>query len=177
MYVHMDGARLANAVAYLGCTPASITKEVGIDVLSFGGTKNGMMFGEAVVFFNTTMSKEVKYIRKQLMQLHSKSRFIAAQFSAVLKNNLWLKSAAHANAMAQKLANAAEQIPSVSITQKVEANEIFAIIPREKITKLQDECFFYVWDEDAAEVRWVCSFDTTENDVIEFANLLRQELC
>ena len=100
MYVHMDGARLANAVAYLGCTPASITKEVGIDVLSFGGTKNGMMFGEAVVFFNTTMSKEVKYIRKQLMQLHSKSRFIAAQFSAVLKDNLWLKSAAHANAMA-----------------------------------------------------------------------------
>ena len=177
MYVHMDGARLANAVAYLGCTPASITKEVGIDVLSFGGTKNGMMFGEAVVFFNTTMSKEVKYIRKQLMQLHSKSRFIAAQFSAVLKDNLWLKSAAHANAMAQKLANAAEQIPSVSITQKVEANEIFAIIPREKITKLQEECFFYVWYEDAAEVRWVCSFDTTENDVIEFANLLRQELC
>ena len=116
-----------------------------------------MMFGEAVVFFNTTMSKEVKYIRKQLMQLHSKSRFIAAQFSAVLKDNLWLKSAAHANAMAQKLANAAEQIPSVSITQKVEANEIFAIIPREKITKLQN--------------------DTTENDVIEFANLLRQELC
>ena len=87
------------------------------------------------------MSKEVKYIRKQLMQLHSKSRFIAAQFSAVLKDNLWLKSAAHANAMAQK-ANAAEQIPSVSITQKVEANEIFAIIPREKITKLQNECFF-----------------------------------
>lgn len=177
MYVHMDGARLANAVAYLGCTAASITKEVGIDVLSFGGTKNGMMFGEAVIFFNTRMSKEVKYIRKQLMQLHSKSRFIAAQFSAMLKDNLWLKSAAHANAMAQKLANAAEQIPSVNITQKVEANEIFAIIPREKISKLQNECFFYVWDEDAAEVRWVCSFDTTENDVIEFANLLRQELC
>ena len=177
MYVHMDGARLANAVAYLGCSPASITREVGIDVLSFGGTKNGMMFGEAVVFFNTRMSKEVKYIRKQLMQLHSKSRFIAAQFSAVLKDNLWLKSAAHSNAMAQKLAIAAAQIPTVSITQKVEANEIFAIIPREKITKLQEECFFYVWDEDAAEVRWVCSFDTTENDVIEFANLLRQELC
>ena len=103
--------------------------------------------------------------------------FIAAQFSAVLKDNLWLKSASHSNAMAQKLAAAAAQIPSVSITQKVEANEIFAIIPREKITKLQEECFFYVWDEDAAEVRWVCSFDTTENDVIEFANLLRQELC
>ena len=177
MYVHMDGARVANAIAHLGCSPASITKEVGIDVMSFGGTKNGMMFGEAVIFFNTRISKEVKYIRKQLMQLHSKTRFIAAQFSAVLKNDLWLKAAAHSNAMAKNLANAAEQIPSVTLTQKVEANEVFAIIPRDKIQKLQDECFFYVWDEDAAEVRWVCSFDTTENDIVEFANLLRQELC
>ena len=177
MYVHMDGARIANAVAYLGCTPASITRDVGIDVMSFGGTKNGMMFGEAVIFFNTRMSKEVKFIRKQLMQLHSKTRFIAAQFSTVLKNDLWLKAAAHANTMAKNLAHAAEQIPSVTITQKVEANEVFAIIPRDKIQKLQEECFFYVWDEDAAEVRWVCSFDTTENDVTEFINLLRQELC
>lgn len=177
MYVHMDGARIGNAVAHLGCSPESITKEVGIDVMSFGGTKNGMMFGEAVIFFNTRMSKEVKFIRKQLMQLHSKTRFIAAQFSAVLRNDLWLKAATHSNTMAKNLAHAAEQIPSVTITQKVEANEVFAIIPRDKIQKLQDECFFYVWDEDAAEVRWVCSFDTTENDVIEFANLLRQELC
>lgn len=177
MYVHMDGARLANAVAHLGCSPVEITREVGIDVLSFGGTKNGMMFGEAVVFFNTHRSKEVKFIRKQMMQLHSKSRFIAAQFSAVLKNDLWLKTATHANAMAEKLATMAEQIPSVSITQKVEANEVFAIIPREKIETLQKECFFYVWDKDAAEIRWVCSFDTTENDIIEFVSLLRQELC
>lgn len=177
MYVHMDGARLANALATLGCSPLAVTKEVGIDVLSFGGTKNGMMFGEAVIFFNTAVSKEAKYIRKQLMQLHSKSRFIAAQFSAVLKNGLWLKAAAHANAMAQKLAAEAAQIPSITITQKVEGNEVFAIIPRESIERLQEECFFYVWDEDAAEVRWVCSFDTTENDIIEFVNLLRKEIC
>jgi len=177
LYVHMDGARFANAVAYLGCSPASLTREVGIDVMSFGGTKNGMLFGEAVIFFNTDMSKEVKFLRKQLMQLHSKTRFIAAQFSAVLKDDLWLKSAAHANNMAQKLANEAAQIPGIRITQEVQGNEVFAIIPREKIESLQKTCFFYVWDEHAAEVRWVCSFDTTENDIMEFTTLLRQELC
>ena len=177
LYVHMDGARFANAVAYLGCSPVSLTREVGIDVMSFGGTKNGMLFGEAVIFFNTDMSKEVKFLRKQLMQLHSKTRFIAAQFSAMLKNDLWLKSAAHANNMAQKLANEAAQIPGIKITQEVQGNEVFAIIPRENIESLQKACFFYVWDEHAAEVRWVCSFDTTENDVMEFINLLRQELC
>ena len=177
MYVHMDGARLSNAIAYLNCDPKAITSEVGIDVLSFGGTKNGMLFGEAVVFFNTIVKDEIPYIRKQLMQLHSKTRFIAAQFSAVLKDNLWLKTAGHANRMAQQLASEAAKIPGIRITQAVQGNEIFAIIPREKIQPLQKECFFYVWDENASEVRWVCSFDTTENDVIEFVNFLRKELC
>lgn len=177
MYVHMDGARLSNAIAYLGCSPQAVTRDVGIDVLSFGGTKNGMMFGEAVVFFNTSVAREVKYIRKQLMQLHSKSRFIAAQFSAILKNDLWLKTAGHANRMAQMLASEAAKIPGIRITQEVQGNEIFAIIPREKIEVLQKECFFYVWDENAPEIRWVCSFDTTESDIIEFVNLLRKELC
>lgn len=177
LYVHMDGARLSNAVAHLGCSPAEITAQAGIDVLSFGGTKNGMMFGEAVIFFNTTFSNEVKYIRKQMMQLHSKSRFIAAQFSAVLKDGLWLKSAGHANRMAQLLAKEAANIPGIKITQEVQGNEVFAIIPREIIRKLQNECFFYTWDENAPEIRWVCSFDTTENDIIEFINLLRKELC
>lgn len=176
MYVHMDGARLANAVAYLECDPKEITVDAGIDVLSFGGTKNGMMFGEAVIFFNTSVCKDIKYLRKQAMQLHSKSRFIAAQFSAVLKENLWLKTARHANRMAQKLANEAALIPGITITQKVQGNEVFAIIPREKIAVLQEKCFFYTWDEDASEVRWVCSFDTTESDIIEFVNLLREEL-
>ncbi len=176
MYVHMDGARLANAVAHLECTPRELTVDAGIDVLSFGGTKNGMMFGEAVLFFNTSVCANVKYIRKQAMQLHSKTRFIAAQFSAVLKDGLWLKTAAHANRMAQKLAKEAALIPGVKITQEVQGNEVFAIIPRNKIEVLQKECFFYVWDENASEVRWVCSFDTTENDIIEFVNLLRKEL-
>lgn len=177
MYVHMDGARLSNAIAYLNCDPMAITSEVGIDVLSFGGTKNGMLFGEAVIFFNTSVKDEIPYIRKQLMQLHSKTRFIAAQFSAVLKDGLWLKAAGHANRMAQQLASEAAKIPGIRITQAVQGNEIFAIIPREKIKRLQKECFFYVWDENASEVRWVCSFDTTENDVIEFVNLLRKEIC
>ena len=177
MVVHMDGARLSNAVAYLGCPPRALTTDAGIDVLSFGGTKNGMMFGEAVVFFNTSTIAEVPFIRKQAMQLHSKTRFIAAQFSTVLKDRLWLKAAAHANRMAQMLANEAENIPGVRITQEVQGNEIFAIIPRDKIKALQEKCFFYVWDENASEVRWVCSFDTTESDIIEFVNILRQELC
>lgn len=177
MVVHMDGARLSNAVAYLGCPPRALTTDAGIDVLSFGGTKNGMMFGEAVVFFNTSTIAEVPFIRKQAMQLHSKTRFIAAQFSTVLKDGLWLKAAAHANRMAQMLANEAENIPGVRITQEVQGNEIFAIIPRDKIKALQEKCFFYVWDENASEVRWVCSFDTTESDIIEFVNILRQELC
>lgn len=177
MYVHMDGARLANAIAYLGCSPKSLTAEVGIDVLSFGGTKNGMLFGEAVIFFNTSVKEDVPFIRKQLMQLHSKTRFIAAQFSAILKNDLWLKTAGHANRMAQRLASEAAKIPGIRITQAVQGNEIFAIVPREKIEQLQKECFFYVWDENASEVRWVCSFDTTESDIIEFVNLLRKELC
>lgn len=176
LFVHMDGARLSNAVAYLDCDPTDITVKAGIDVLSFGGTKNGMMFGEAVIFFNTSHCADVKYIRKQAMQLHSKSRFIAAQFSAILKNDLWLKTAGHANRMAQKLATEAAFIPGIKITQEVEANEVFAIIPRDKIIILQEKCFFYVWDENASEVRWVCSFDTTESDIIEFVNLLREEL-
>ena len=176
LFVHMDGARLANAVAHLGCAPADITCNAGVDVLSFGGTKNGMMFGEAVIFFNPEHPKEVKYLRKQFMQLHSKGRFIAAQFSAVLKNDLWLKTANHANRMARELASFAAQIPGVKITQEVEANEVFAIIPRNSIEKLQEQCFFYVWDEHASEARWVCSFDTTENDIREFADLLRSEL-
>ena len=160
MYVHMDGARLSNAVAYLGCDPRDITSRVGIDV-----------------FFNPEVAKEVQYIRKQLMQLHSKTRFIAAQFSAVLKHDLWLKTAGHANRMARMLANEAAKIPGIRITQEVQGNEVFAIIPRDKITKLQSECFFYIWDENASEVRWVCSFDTTESDIIEFVNLLRAEIC
>jgi threonine aldolase len=173
MYVHVDGARLANAVAYLDVTPAALVRDAGVDALSFGGTKNGMLFGEAVLFFNPALAADAKYLRKQLMQLHSKGRFIAAQFAAVLKDDRWLRSAAHANAMARLLAREAALIPGVKITQEVQANEVFAILPREVIAPLQQACLFYLWDADVPEARWVCSFDTTENDVMELTSLLR----
>lgn len=171
MFVHVDGARIANALAYSGVAPATMTRETGVDVLSFGGTKNGMIFGEAVVFFRRP-PKEPLYIRKQMMQLHSKSRFIAAQFLAVLRDDLWLKSARHANDMARRLAGAVSSVPGVRITRPVQGNEVFATLPSRIIAPLQDECFFYVWDEVNSEVRWVCSFDTDENDIDEFVGKL-----
>jgi threonine aldolase len=176
MYVHMDGARIANATAYLDLDIKAFTKDVGIDVLSFGGTKNGMMFGEAIVYFNRELAKDTMYIRKQGMQLYSKMRFISTQFEAILTDELWLRTAKHANAMATLLAKEVGNIPQIKITQKVQANEVFAIIPREAIEKLQEKVFFYTWDEAAAEVRWVCSFDTTENDVMSFVELLKEDL-
>ncbi len=174
MYVHMDGARFANAVAYLDCDPKELTVEAGIDVMSFGGTKNGMMFGEAVILFNKEFYKEVKFIRKQQMQLHSKMRFIGAQFSALLKNDLWLKNAEHANRMARKLAQELTEFPDITITQAVEANSVFAKIPMENIEILQSKCFFYVWDENEDLVRWMCAFDTEEDDIDDFIDILRK---
>ncbi|MDR2414052.1 MAG: low specificity L-threonine aldolase [Odoribacteraceae bacterium] len=173
MLVHVDGARLANAIAYLGVSPATVIRDAGVDVLSFGGTKNGMIFGEAVIFLNPSLAAEVMYTRKQMTQLHSKSRFISAQFLALLEDNLWLRAASHANDMARLLAREAARVPGVTITQEVQSNEVFAIIPGEIIEPLRRDYFFHVWDEDAREVRWVCSFDTTEEDVIEFTSLLR----
>lgn len=174
MYVHMDGARFANAVAYLDCDPKELTVEAGIDVMSFGGTKNGMMFGEAVILFNKEFYKEVKFIRKQQMQLHSKMRFIGAQFSALLKNDLWIKNAEHANRMARKLAQELTEFPDITITQAVEANSVFAKIPMENIEILQSKCFFYVWDENEDIVRWMCAFDTEEDDIDDFIDILRK---
>lgn len=176
MYVHMDGARLANAVASLDVDVKEITTKAGIDVLSFGGTKNGMMLGEAVIFFNPELSKEAKYVRKQSMQLCSKMRYIGAQFEAMLTNDLWLKTARHSNKMAKLLEAEVRQIPQVKITQKVQANGIWALIPKDKIEKLQQEYFFWIWNEQLGEVRWLCSFDTTEEDIHGFVNLLKQEL-
>ncbi len=175
MYLHMDGARLANAAAALGCGLKEMTADAGVDVLSFGGTKNGLMFGEAVLFFNQN-TNAVKYIRKQSAQLHSKMRFTAAQFLAILSNDLWFKNAHHANKMAQKLAQKLETIEGVKITQKVDSNGVFAIIPKEIIESLQKEFFFYVWDEDRSEVRWMTSFDTQEEDIDKFVELIKQKL-
>lgn len=176
MLLHMDGARISNAAVSLDCGLYEMTGGAGVDVLSFGGTKNGMMYGEAVVFFNNKLCKDFKYRRKQGMQLASKMRYIAAQFSAFLEDDLWKKNALHANRMAQKLYAAVRDIPGVEVTQAVQSNAVFAKIPPEIIPALQDEFFFYVWDEELSEVRWMCSFDTTEADIEAFASLLRSML-
>jgi threonine aldolase len=173
MLLHMDGARISNAAVSLSCSLKEMTADAGVDVLSFGGTKNGMMYGEAVLFFRKELGEDFKYRRKQGMQLSSKMRYIAAQFSAFLENDLWKQNAAHANAMAQKLYAAVKDIPGVQVTRKVESNAVFARIPRDIIPRLQEAFFFYVWDEESSEVRWMCSFDTSEEDIRNFASLLR----
>ena len=176
MILHMDGARISNAAVALECDFFDMTGGAGVDVLSFGGTKNGMMYGEAVVFFDQALCEDFKYRRKQGMQLSSKMRYIAAQFDAFLENDLWKTNALHANFMAQKLFAAIKDIPGVEVTQRVESNSVFAIIPASIIPGLQKHYFFYVWDEDRSEVRWMCSFDTTENDIEGFAAQLRSML-
>ncbi|MEA3460991.1 MAG: low specificity L-threonine aldolase [Bacteroidota bacterium] len=176
MLLHMDGARISNAAVSLDCGLYEMTGGAGVDVLSFGGTKNGMMYGEAIIFFNKTLCDDFKYRRKQGMQLASKMRYIATQFSAFLYDDLWKKNAGHANLMAQKLHTAVRDIPGVEVTREVESNAVFARIPAHIIPALQDEFFFYVWDEDLSEVRWMCSFDTTEADIESFSSLLRSML-
>ena len=173
MLLHMDGARISNAAVSLGSGFYEMTGGAGVDVLSFGGTKNGMMYGEAIVFFDQALCKDFKYRRKQGMQLASKMRYIAAQFNAFLENELWKENASHANRMAQLLYEAVKDIPGVEVTRQVESNAAFARIPSHIIPALQDEFFFYVWDEELSEVRWMCSFDTTEADIESFASLLR----
>jgi len=169
MLLHVDGARLANAAAFLGATLRRNTAEIPVDVLSFGGTKNGLMYGECVIFFRRDLAEHFQYIRKQGMQLASKMRFIAAQFDAYLTDELWLKNAEHANAMAQRLAEAIRKIPRIRITQEVQSNAVFAVVPPPLIEELQEKYFFYVWNEAISEVRWMTSYDTTPDDVDQFA--------
>ena len=175
MLVHMDGARIANAAVSLNLPFNAFTNDAGIDVLSFGGTKNGMMFGEAVIFFNKELAENAKYIRKQSTQLYSKMRFIAAQFSAYFENDLWKINAAHANKMASVFAGKLVEI-GIPITQKVSANGIFAILDDEIRDKLQKEYFFYPWDESNHEVRWMTSFDTAPDDIDSFCKALERLL-
>lgn len=169
MFLHMDGARIANAAAALGQTLRQATRDLGVDVLSFGGTKNGIMGGEAVIFFDKQLSTDFLYLRKQSMQLASKMRFIAVQFEALLSNDLWRRSAEHANHMARLLEKEISSIPEVNLAWKVEANGVFARIPRHAIETIMQQYFFYKWMEEKDIVRWMCSFDTTEEDVKEFA--------
>ncbi|WP_300673392.1 aminotransferase class V-fold PLP-dependent enzyme [Desulfoluna sp.] len=169
LLVHMDGSRISNAAEALGLDFAAFTKEAGVDFLSFGGTKNGMMFGEAVVFFSHEVDDAFQYTRKQGMQLVSKMRFVGAQFEAFLKDGLWKRNAAHANAMAQKMAEALTRVPGVTLTQPVEANAVFAILPVAMIEKLHKKFHFYVWDNQTGEVRLMASFATTAEEIQTFA--------
>ncbi len=172
LYLHVDGARISNAAAGLNLSLRALTRDCGVDVLSFGGTKNGLMLGEAVVFFNRELAKDFLYIRKHSMQLASKMRYLAAQFSAILSNQLWQKNAAHANKMAIKLAQSLADIPSIKLTQAVQANAVFAILPPSYISKLQNDFHFYVWNAEKNEVRLMTSFATTEREVNEFISQL-----
>ncbi|HEX8039736.1 MAG TPA: low specificity L-threonine aldolase [Chryseosolibacter sp.] len=168
LYFHMDGSRISNAAVSLNRNFSELTRDAGVDVLSFGGTKNGMMFGEAVIVFNKDLGRDLKFLRKQAMQLHSKMRFIGAQFTALLSDDLWKKNAVHSNAMAKLLERELRRFRQVTITQPVDANGVFAIFPKEIIAALQEEHFFYVWNDRTTEVRLMCSFDTTEAEIKNF---------
>jgi threonine aldolase len=174
LHLHMDGARFANAAASLGIGLGDASGRLGVDLLSFGGAKNGLLFGEALVSFQPQLSKNTQFIRKQAMQLASKMRFIAAQFSALLTDDLWLENASHANNMARLLAEQIKDIPDLEIVQKVQANAVFARLPRPAIDKLLKKYFFYIWDEEKNEVRWMTSFATTEEDIAKFAAAIRE---
>lgn len=192
MLLHMDGARICNAAVALDLPLRALTRDAGVDVLSFGGTKDGLMGGEAVLFFGAPTpnlpqgrsaslrgreTEDFKFIRKQNMQLASKMRFIAAQFEALLAGDLWRRNACNANAMAQRLALAVRDIPGVEIAYPVQANAVFAILPKRVIAALQARTFFYVWselDDERSIVRWMCSWDTTEEDVDRFAAFVHE---
>jgi threonine aldolase len=174
MFLHVDGARISNAVAAQGITLRKATRDLGVDVLSFGGTKNGLMGVEAVVFLRPDLAREFLYVRKQGMQLASKMRFMAVQMEALLTNDLWRRNAEQANRMARLLEQEVRKIPQIKIVYPVEANGVFAQIPQPAIQEIQQRYFFYVWNEEESVVRWMCSFDTTEEDVRQFAQFVRE---
>ena len=176
MYVHMDGARLANACAALNLGFRELTVDCGIDILSFGGTKNGLMLGESVVVFNPALKKEAYFVRKQSAQLASKLRYLSCQFTAYLTDSLWLKNAAHANRMAKILYDGLKELPGVHFTQKVESNQLFLTMPRPVIDELLKDYFFYFWDEAIHEIRFVTSFDTTEEDIEQLLQSVKRLL-
>ena len=174
LFVHIDGSRLANACAHLGVGMRELTRDCGVDILSLGGTKNGMMMGEAVVSFRPEWNQQLLFHRKQSAQLYSKMRYLSAQYLAYFQNGLWLQNAKHSNEMAARLANQIRNLPAgLRFTQKVEANSLFLILPQETIQKLLEKYFFYMWNEDANEIRLVCSWDTTQSDVDAFVECLK----
>jgi threonine aldolase len=169
LVLHVDGARLANAAAALDLGLGALTADVGVDILSLGGTKNGMALGEAVMFLEPSLAQGARYLRKQTLQLASKGRFLAAQFVAMFEGDLWRRNAAHANAMAARLARRLAAIPAVTITQAVEANGVFAIMPGPAAEAVRPRWPFYTWNQDTGEVRLMCSWDTAEDEVDAFA--------
>ena len=176
LLLHMDGARIFNAAAYLNVPLKAITSEAGIDALSFGGTKNGLVAGEAAIFFKRVLADDFEFRRMQGMQLSSKMRFIAAQFSALLSNALWKRSAEHSNKMAQLLASELAGIQGIALTQAVEANEVFVTLPRQIIPKLKEQWPFHIWNESTSEARLITSFDTEESDVADFARRVKEAI-
>lgn len=176
LYLHVDGARIANAAAFLGCDLRTITTDIGVDVFSFGGTKNGALAAEAVVVLNPALSAGTPFLRRQSLQLASKMRFISTQLSALLTNDLWRRNAAHANAMAQRLAAGVADLPSVTLHHPVESNAVFAALPHEATRQLQEHYTFHYWDEPSGLVRWMTAFDTTADDVDEFISAIQKAL-
>ena len=178
MRLHMDGARVANAAASLGVPLRAFTRDAGVDVLSFGGTKNGLLFGECIVVLNADSSEGLRYLRKLTMQLASKMRFVSAQFLALLAGDLWLRNATHANAMAARLRSALESaidaghVTDVTFTQPTQTNAVFAVLPPSVAARVRKEFSFFDWSASTGEVRWMCSYDTTEADVDEFVACL-----
>ncbi|GGU76557.1 threonine aldolase [Streptomyces albospinus] len=176
MLVHLDGSRITNAAAFLDVPMRAFTNAVGVDILSYGGTKNGAVFGEAVIVLNPDAVRAMKHLRKLSMQLASKMRFVSVQLEALLAKDLWLRNARHANTMAQRLATGVREIPGVEILHPVQSNAVFARLPHDVSERLQKRYRFYFWDERAGDVRWMCSFDTTEDDVDGFLAALREEM-
>jgi threonine aldolase len=176
LLVHIDGARIANAAAGLDVPLRAFTTDLGVDVVSFGGTKNGLMLGECVVVLNPEAVRGMAFLRKLSMQLASKMRFVSVQFDALLSGDLWLRNARHANAMAIRLEAAVRGVQGVEVQRPVEANAVFAILPPSVTERLQKSYPFYVWDDKTGEVRWMTSFDTTEADVDGFASALKDEM-
>lgn len=174
LYVHIDGARLANAAVSLQKTFKELTTDLGVDVVSFGGTKNGLMMGEAVIFLNPALYKDCKYYRKQLAQLPSKTRFISAQFLEYFHQDLWKEIATHSSDMAEKLHQAVQTLPGVEVTRPRQSNAVFAKIPSHWVKPLRENYFFYVWDEHTFECRWMTSWDTEISDIEGFAKILKE---
>jgi threonine aldolase len=172
LFLHMDGSRFFNAAASLDCGLKDISGDAGVDILSLGGTKAGMMFGEAVVVFNKELSKHMSYKHKQVIQLASKTRFIAAQFEAMLQNEMWRKPALHANKMADLLCRLISKNRKVKVTKPVQANAVFAEVPRSWYEPLQEHFPFYIWKDSTHEVRLMCAWDTQEEEIHSFVKAI-----